>query len=333
MKDFQNINRIRFLFLVFLWPATVVNAHEVDPPFCTHDHIFEPLSVMCDLCGCSTSSGSFGFGTLSNANFVGLRYIYQNFESRDGIFQNSPVSKETFNTIQLWAQIPINDKMYLSANLPYQDLSRKGVNSIENLNGLGDSSLIGWYKLQFYKKQKDSLTYNLKREASGHVLQFGIGVKVPTGKFEEALADNVNPGFQVGTGSVDGIFSIGYNYGANQFGVNTLMSYYLKSENKNEYQFGNQFSYSANFFTAFAKEKYNIMPFIGVSGDVYNKIKQYNETLNDTDGSILNGTIGSELAIKKFIFGLNYTLPIYQDLFGKNVKSKKRFFLYVNFAL
>lgn len=334
MKDFQNFRKTSVLIIAVMLNIFALQAKEIDPPFGEHEHIYEPLSVMCDLCGCSTSSGSFGFGTLSNANFVGVRYIYQSFESKDGIFSNSPVTKETFNTYQLWAQLPINDAIYVSVNVPFQDLNRKySEGNTENLNGLGDSSIMGWYKLQFYKKESDSLTFSTEREASGHSIQFGIGAKLPTGKFEEALADNVNPGFQVGTGSVDGVFAMGYNYGTNKFGVNTLMTYYLKGENKNDYQFGDQFSYSANLFTTIPKEKYNIMPFIGVSGDIYDKITQYGETLDDTEGNILSGTIGSEFAIEKFIFGANYTAPLSQDLFGGNVKSKNRFSVYVNFAL
>ncbi|WP_229724620.1 hypothetical protein [Winogradskyella forsetii] len=296
----------------------------------------ETVAFFCDLCGCSTSSGSFGFGTLSNANFVGLRYICQSFESKAGIFSNSPVSKETFNTVQLWAQVPINDAFYVTANVPYQDLTRKFEGANENLNGIGDVSAIGWYKLLFYRKKSKDATavdFNLPREASGHSLQFGFGVKLPTGKFEERLADNVNPGFQVGTGSVDGIFSLGYNYGSDKIGINTLLSYYLKGENKNDYQFGNQFSYAVNFFTVFPREKMNIMPFVGLSGDVYDSIRQYDETLQDTDGNILNASLGSELAVEKLIFGASYTLPVSQDLFGDNVKSKQRLSLYVNFAL
>ena len=325
------------MLLFCLLIVSTVKANNTDPEpkhICLYD--FSPDGVLCDLCGCSTSSGSFGFGTLSNANFVGVRYIYQNFESRNGIFENSPKSEETFNTYQVWAQIPINNSFYVTANLPYQDLTREFQGSYDNLNGIGDISAIGWYKLQFYKKkQADSsiVNFNLPKQPSGHSLQFGLGVKLPTGKFEEALADNVNPGFQVGTGSFDGVFSLGYNYGGDKIGINTLVSYYLKGENKNDYQFGNQFSYSMNLFTVFSTDKMNIMPFAGISGDVYDSITQYGETLADTDGNILNASLGSELAIEKFIFGASYTLPIQQSLFGDNVESKQRFSLYVNFAL
>lgn len=330
MNGFQNFKIVVFIIFFSLNSSTLKAHSEVNE---CNDH--NPFEWFCDLCGCSTSSGSFGFGTLSNANFVGLRYIYQNFESKNGIFDNSPKSKELFSTYQLWAQIPINKSFYLSANLPYQDLTRKFQGEKENLNGLGDASIIGWYKLMFYKKKEDDkeMDFNKTKGPSGHSLQFGLGVKMPTGEFEERLTDNVNPGFQVGTGSWDGIFSLGYNYGGNKIGVNTLLSYYLKGENKNQYQFGNQFSYAINIYTVFSKPKMNIMPFVGLSGDVYNSIKQYGETIRDTDGNIINASIGSELAIEKFIFGASYTLPVSQNLFGDNVKSKQRLSVYVNFAL
>ncbi|MBU2940781.1 hypothetical protein KO494_14630 [Lacinutrix sp. C3R15] len=330
MNVFQNIKTRIVLLVIVLLQTSLIHANNIEKPCNNH----EPFKVLCDLCGCSTSSGSFGFGTLSNANFVGVRYIYQNFESRNGIFENSPTSKEHFNTYQLWAQIPITNSFYVSANLPYQDLTRDFNKVKENINGLGDASVIGWYKLPFYKKKDaNKVDFNTEREASGHSLQFGLGIKLPTGKFEESLADNINPGFQVGTGSVDGIFSLGYNYGGDKYGVNTLFSYYLKGENKNDYQFGNQFSYATNLYRSFATEKMNIMPFVGVSGDVYETITQYGETIADTDGNIFNASVGSELAIEKFIFGASYTLPISQSLFGDNVESKQRVSVYVNFAL
>lgn len=213
-----------------IFKVNISNANNTNP--CNHDTYFK---VLCDLCGCATSSSSFGYGTLSNSNFIGVRYIYQNFESKNGIFQNSPISKEQFNTYQLWAQIPINKSFYLSANLPYQQLSRNFNSVKESINGIGDASIIGWYKHVFYKKETNqAIDYNAQKQATGHSIQIGLGVKLPTGKFEQRLTDNINPGFQVGTGSLDGVFSIGYNYGSNKIGVNTLLSYYIKGENKND---------------------------------------------------------------------------------------------------
>ncbi len=328
MKDFQNIKKVTVLLLLLLLQSNITKACNKNP-FCNN---YKEYDFFCDLCSCSTSSGSLGFGTLSNKNFIGIRYVYQNFESKNGIFDNSPITKEHFNTYQLWAQIPLSENFFVSANLPYQNLKRIGIDGNETIKGLGDISIVGWYKLIFYKKQKDQPIL-ADKEASGHSLKFGLGVKLPTGKFEEELSDNINPGFQVGTGSFDGVFSLGYSYRKSKYGVNTLLSYYLKGENKNQYQFGNQFSYNANFYGVFSTKKMGIMPFIGVSGDVYNQITQYNETINDTNGSVLSASLGSELAVDKFVFGTSYSVPLRQHLFGDNVRSKQQLSVYINYAL
>ncbi|MEO9511435.1 MAG: hypothetical protein ABJN84_07070 [Flavobacteriaceae bacterium] len=298
-----------------------------------HEKSVEPY---CDLCGCATNTGNFGFGTLSNSNFIGLRYIHQSFASKDGIFSNSPSSNEYLNTYQLWAQVPVFQNFYATASLPYQDLKRtfESGSATEALKGIGDANVMGWYKLQFFKKQhNDSIPYPVGRPLSKHSVQIGMGAKLPTGEFEERLTNRVNPGFQVGTGSFEGIFSLGYNYGGDKIGFNTLVTYYLKGENKNEYRFGNQWSYAGNMYYKLALNTFSLMPVVGISGDVYNTIEQFGETLLDTDGQILNGTLGAECAIGQFILGANASLPISQNLFGGNVQANERLSVYVNFSL
>ena len=49
-------------------------------------------------------------------------------------------------------------------------------------------------------------------------------------------------------------------------------------------------------FYNFPFETSSLRPFVGVSADVYNAIKQFNETLPNTNGTILNGTLGSEFS-------------------------------------
>tara|TARA_R110002049_G_scaffold309272_1_gene519826 strand:- start:26169 stop:27164 length:996 start_codon:yes stop_codon:yes gene_type:complete len=330
IKDLQNIKKIALVFTASMLCTWGVKAHNFDPPI--HNH--EPDGVLCDLCGCSTSSGSFGFGSLKNSNFVGVRYIYQNFESKDGIFANSPTSKESFNTYQIWGRVPITESFYVSTIIPYQDLYRTFEDRTEHINGLGDMNVIGWYQFTFYKKQKDGeVVFSQEREPSGHRLQIGIGAKLPTGAFEETLTDRINPGFQVGTGSLDGVFSLNYGYSGSRIGVNTTATYYLKTENKNDYRFGNQFSYASNVYYSIPKTTYIMMPFVGVSGDNYKPIEQFGETIPKTDGDSVSGSFGSEVVFNKFTVGANYTFPIHQNLFGDNVKAKNRVSVYLNVTL
>lgn len=332
----QNFKIKKTIILLTFVLITIANFANTGKEICSkhNNHSFE--YYFCDLCGCSTSSDSFGLGTLNNASFVGVRYIYQKFQSKDGIFDNSPTSTENFHTYQLWGRLPINENLYVSAILPYQDLNREYTDRNESINGFGDATIMSWYKFKFYKKvdeEKSKLYTNVTREPSGHSLEIGLGAKLPTGKFEQVLANRVNPGLQLGTGSLDGILGLAHSYGANKFGVNTSLTYYFKNENKNEYKFGNQFSYASNFFYAISKEKYMLLPFVGFSGNVYNKIKQYKEEVPNTDGNVFNGTLGAEITTKDFIFGANYTLPISHSLFGGNVTPKQAVSIYLNFNL
>ncbi|WP_240472183.1 transporter family protein [Mangrovimonas xylaniphaga] len=315
MNVFQNIKKQTFYTALFLCLGVVT------------------ASQACDLCGCTTSSGSSSFGDLSTSNFVGVRYIHQDFESRDGIFSNSPKSEETFHTYQLWGRVPLSKNIYVSAIVPFQDLYRHFDDRTEHIHGLGDINIMGWYQLNFYKKQKrDSLVF-ANRELSGHGLNFGLGMKLPTGEFEEQLTDRVNPGFQVGTGSWDMVATVLYSYKKKNLGVGASLAYYLKTENENDYKFGNQFSSAANVFYDVNLKTTTLRPFLGVSGDVYESIEQYGETLADTNGHIIYGSLGAEVSKNKFILGLKYTLPIAQDLFGGDVNSQQQYSLYLNYSL
>jgi len=288
----------------------------------------------CDLCGCTTSSGNASFGNLGMSNFVGIRYIYQSYRSQNGIFINSPRSEEQFHTLQLWGWMPVHKSFYVSTIIPYQDLTRNFQNSREQISGLGDITVMGWYQLKIKKKLKDASVFeNVDQIDSGHALNFGLGIKTPTGEFEERLTDRINPGFQVGTGSWDVIGSILYTYTKDKIGFNTTASYYLKSENKNDYKFGNQFSFSSNAFYKVSTPKMDISPFVGVSGDFYDSIEQYGETIADTDGYMYNASVGTEVNLRKLQIGGQFTIPVKQNLFGGNVDARNRVSIYVNYTL
>jgi hypothetical protein len=316
MKDLRSIKNYRIVYLLIV------------------SLFFFGKANACDLCSCTTSGGNSSFGDLSMSNFIGLRYIHQTFESKNGIFSNSPTSQESFDTYQIWGRIPLNKKLFLSAVVPYQNFTREFEGAKENIKGLGDINIMGWYQIQFYKKQsEEEVRLGASKKLSNHSLNIGLGLKLPTGEFEQELSDNINPGFQVGTGSLDLIASVAHGYKKNNFGLVSSLSYYMKSENKNNYQFGNQFSVSTNLYMSLQKKETLIKPFVGLSGDLYSGIKQYGEEIVDSDGSMFNGSVGSEFVKGNYLLGLKYTLPIKQDLFGGDVKSKNQIAMYFNYTL
>lgn len=305
------INMKKIYLLVFLLIGMPIFAH----PFFDDD---------CDACGCSTSGGSLGFSSLLNKNFVGIRYFYQQYTSKDGLYNDSPWIKENFNTVQLWTKFLVSDKFQISAIVPFQFHNNEKTLGTQSISGLGDVSVVGFYTLLDKVSENAVWAQNL---------EIGTGVKAPTGKYNSMMNGTVNPSFQVGTGSWDVLLLAEYTLIRESLGWNSSVSYNIKTENKDQYQFGNQFNYNSVLFYNTKIDEVVLVPQLGVSGEVFQTNKQFDEDLKDTKGGVLFGKIGLEIGFNKFGFGLNGMLPISQNLTGGKVKSDYRFSLHLNYKL
>jgi len=293
-------------------------------PFFKFKQFANELYDDCDACGCSASGGSLGFTSMLNTNFVGLRYFNQSYTTTDGLYSNSPWFTENFNTIQLWAKIPVVKNVQISAILPYHFHNRETLNGMQNIAGIGDATIIGLYQL--YQTTKDSALVK-------HTLQLGGGVKIPLGKYDNLNNGSFNPSYQVGTGSFDYLFVTEYVIKRNQFGLNAMLNYVLKTENDKKYRFGNQFNYAGTFFYLLEKNNYVFAPQLGFAGEIYENNSQYNQKVRNTSGAILLGKLGFEIGKEKLSFGANLLLPITQNITEGNVEAKYRFSLNLNYSL
>ncbi|MDA6068552.1 transporter [Flavobacterium sp. AC] len=290
---------------------------------------FQRLAMMedfdCDACGCSASGGSMGFGSMLNNNFVGLRYMKQSYTSRDGIFANSPWIDENFNTIQAWARIPVTEKIQISALVPYHFNERALTAGTENIEGLGDITVMALYTV--FETKKDSTFFT-------HKINLGGGIKLPTGKFKEANnLGSVNQSFQLGTGSWDFPVISEYVIKHKNLGLNTTLNYIFKTENSKNYQYGDQFNYAGTFFYLFDLKSVQIVPQAGLAGEVYQTNKQYGLDLPNTAGDILFSKFGIEAGKDKFSVGLNVMLPINQNLSSGNMEANYRWSVNLNYTL
>ncbi|MCG9791272.1 transporter family protein [Flavobacterium algicola] len=279
----------------------------------------------CDACGCSAAGGSMGFSSMIDNNFVGVRYFYQSYSSREGYFSNSPWIDENFNTTQIWARIPLSPKIQITALVPYQDHTREFTAGSENISGLGDITVMATYTV--FETMKDTITiYNR--------LQLGGGVKLPTGKFDASSNSGlVNQGFQVGTGSLDYLLLAEHQLSWEKWGLNSMLNYNLKTENKKNYQFGNQFNYGSTLFYMIKSDKMTYVPQLGIAGEVYQSNWQLGQSLPNTSGDIFFSKIGIEVGRDKFSLGANVMLPINQNLAGGLMKSNYRLGLNLNYSL
>lgn len=279
----------------------------------------------CDACGCSASGGSMGFSSMLNSNFVGIRYFNQSYSSRDGIFANSPWIDENFNTAQIWTKIPLTDKIQIAALIPYHFHNRELTTGTENISGLGDITLMATYSV--YQTQKDSTVFT-------HNIQIGGGVKIPTGKFEEANnLGTVNQSFQLGTGSWDYLFLTEYMIKKKNLGLNSMLNYNIKTENSKKYQFGNQLNYGSTLFYLLDLKTVQLVPQIGIAGEVYESNKQHGGKVLNTAGDILFSKFGLEVGKDKFSVGINAMLPVNQNLSSGNIEANYRWSVNLNYTL
>ncbi len=295
------------------------------------DSIYNPLRNYnlffgedCDACGCSANGGSMGFSSMLNNNFVGIRYFHQSYKSRDGVFNNSPWIDENFNTAQVWTRIPLGKRIEVMGLIPYHFNNREKATGKEDINGLGDITVMGFYTL--FGTLTDSATVF-------HKFQLGAGLKAPTGKYDSANNGSVNPSFQLGTGSWDYMLATEYTVKRKNLGLNAILNYIFKTENEKKYQFGNQFNYAATLFYNAKIENLNVVPQLGLAGEKYEDNKDHGEKVPLTAGDILFGKMGVEIGLQKWSLGLSTMLPINQNLTGGRVEANYRWSLNLNYSL
>ena len=93
LQNIKNIEMKKFIYiqLIFAFSLSTFASEENTKSLYFDSNPFYKYSYEdCDFCGCGSSGGGMGYGTVGNENFIGLRYIYQSYKSRDGIFNNSP---------------------------------------------------------------------------------------------------------------------------------------------------------------------------------------------------------------------------------------------------
>lgn len=316
----------KIIFLISVIASLTSFAGNGLPEFNKHaDYAPVTLFEDCDACGCSANGGSMGFSSIMNANFIGVRYLHQQYKSRDGVFNNSPWIDENFNTAQVWARIPISKKIEIMALLPYHFHNRiKPDGAKQNISGLGDITFMGFYTL--FETSADSSSFS-------HKVQLGTGIKMPTGNYDKANNGSINPSFQVGTGSWDYTVAAEYILKKARIGFHGAANYIFKTENEKHYRFGDQFNYAGTFFYDTNVGALSVMPQLGFAGEVYRANHDFGEAVPLTEGNVLFSKAGIELGYNKFSLGINVMLPLQQNLTGGRVEAKYRFSVNLNYTI
>jgi hypothetical protein len=283
----------------------------------------------CDICGCSATNFYIGILPEFNHKFFGVRYHFSSFNTHL-TSDETQYSKDFYQTAEFWGGWNVNKRIQVLAFVPVNFNHQNSDEGTSSLKGLGDVVLLANYKLF------DIRSVSGNDKVFSQQLWIGGGVKLPTGKFE--IEDN-DPDIasaanrQLGSGSTDILLNAMYNVRIDKFGINSTINYKINSANKDEFRFGDKFSASSFVFLPVISSKTVISPNLGLLYEHTKESELQNNKIDLTGGSILQGSVGTEISCNKITVGFNAQLPIAQNFAESQTKAKIKGMAHISFAL
>ncbi|HMQ46947.1 MAG TPA: hypothetical protein PKA00_05610 [Saprospiraceae bacterium] len=266
--------------------------------------------LACDVCGCSMTQLFWGLQS-GNQNFVGLWWQQQGYRNLANGEQS--MTREQFQVFELRGRYSLHRRVQLLGILPYAINQRQS----GTLQGIGDAFAMASYAPI---DQSDSLLRVFK-----HRLSLGLGLKMPTGEFEQPASDAiVYPGFQVGTGSWDLLFNLSYTLRWRDMGLNADASWRKNGYSSADYHFGNRLNAAVNVFRSFPMGRTDVMPSVGVLYDHAHRDVERGYFRTDTGGEALFANLGCELYWNRYHVGFNVNLPISEQWNNALVEAQPR---------
>lgn len=271
-----------------------------------------------------------GIGILPQFNhkFIGVRYHFNSFYTH---LNNDPTqfSRDFYQTVEIWGGWNFGKRVQVLTFVPYNTNHQKSDEGAVDLKGLSDILLLANYKLL------DINSVSNNNKIISQQLWMGVGIKLPTGKFE---IEDTDPDVasvanrQLGSGSTDILLNAMYNVHINHIGVNTSASYKINSTNKEDYKFGNKLSASSFVYYALALSKTIISPNLGLLYEQTEGSELQNSKIDLTAGSLLQGSIGAEISFSKITVGVNTQFPFAQNFSENQTKAKIKGMAHISFA-
>jgi hypothetical protein len=288
------------------------------------------FSFGCEICGCGNSTFQIGILPNFQKGFLGLRYSSATFNSTMRS-DASQYSKDYIHSLELWGGYNFK-KWQVLAFIPYLSTTKESDDGTITTKGLGDAMALVNYKFinTTHLSKNEKVTIH-------HELLIGGGIKLPTGINQvDTTAATFNIGdfnSQAGTGSVDYLLNATYNFSWNKSGIVTNVAYRINTANKQDYRFGNRTYLNVSYYYTFAAASLKIMPNIGLNYQS-NAINSYAGTeVANSQGYVLNSTMGVNLILKKIGFNVLGFIPTSQNMYDGQTKSQGKILVGITYSL
>jgi hypothetical protein len=295
--------------------------------------LFVSLSAFaCDICGSGGGGSYMGLWPSFKKRFIGLRFQQNGLRDHLGPGGTATylTTKETYRVAEVWGAVNLGQRFRVAAFVPYNFIERKNQEGTTSRSGIGDVSLVGYYRL-----------LNHQQAAGARLLEqnlwIGAGVKLPSGQYNEEEKNIEQAGqntFQLGTGSTDFSVHLMYDIKLGKAGLNVNSSYKINNYNSYDYRYGNKFTLNSLFYYQAVKtSKAVVSPNAGLLYETSAKDHNTRELeVFATGGHSLMGTIGAEMAFNRIGIGANYQHPLSQRLGEEKVRARDRCMIYVSYS-
>jgi len=182
---------------------------------------------------------------------------------------------------------------------------KKGEKFSFKQSGVGDTKIIARYQILHPKKGDNVL------------LAIGGGIKLPTGKHDKTflnpMGTSVNPpNMRLGSGSLDYIAEIGLTKFLKNARIDLHTMYDYKTKGKHQFEYGNQFKWSAGYSHALTPLIDWQIEAVGFHND---KNKLNGKTIASSGGDVIFIMPGVHFKFKpSFDVSFGYAYPVYRDL-------------------
>ncbi len=278
---------------------------------------FQLRGQACCNAGGLAACGSTGLLTGLRNNSAGLRMMQVPFKTTGAVDGES--YKDNFYVAELAVRYQISPRWKLAIQQPYRWNVRQLPNETQTLNGLADTRLSGSFAiLDNVQFGNNAMMY----------WEMGVGLKLPTGKYDQSIYYRDLPGnLNLGMGNMGYLFQTNAVFFKSKYGLAINAGYQLNSKSRDDYQYGDQFTAALSLFREFAfGEKWKWVPFIGASTEQFGK--NYLPSGNFAEGSGGEGwlaTLGANARYQDFQLGVSASRPFYQNYSAGTIVAKQRY--------
>ncbi|MDI9337971.1 MAG: transporter [Alphaproteobacteria bacterium] len=282
----------------------------------------------CDICGCGVGNTYIGILPEFKKYIVGVRYRYNALKTHVGVGGATTylTTNESYSTAELWGGFYLSKKVRLLLSVPYSFIQRENQGNHSYKNGVSDINSTVFYEV--LNKQtffKNKILFNS--------LWIGGGLKLPTGKYSSMNDTFVNENnlFQLGTGSTDVAFQAIYDVRLQNIGFNMNALYKINTSNSSLYRYGNKLTLSGQLYYKFSvKNKFSFVPNMGILYEKSQSDDNRGNPVNISGGQLTLFSTGIEASYQKIATGINWQIPIQQNLAHGIIQSQDRVLVHVS---